>query len=1354
MSLGPRDPAELPKEEIGAKDFISSFPQCDGRGVIVGVFDTGVDPGAPGLATTTDGERKMLDLVDCTGSGDVDTSATAKPNEAGELVGLSGRKLVLPSTWPASASGEYQLGVKALFELYPGPLIRRIKEKRRKVFDESQREAVAEARSAVETAKTAGGGGGGGADDKKLATKEKKAEEEERAARVRLLEALEKDYDDVGPIADIVSFKDGGGVWRVCVDTSEAGKLDAAPLLCPFRLDASAFARLDEETLLNFSVDVSDGGRLTTICCDAGSHGTHVAGIIGAHFAETPELNGVAPGCQIIGFKIGDTRLDGMETGSSLVRALGAAIERGVQVVNLSYGEYATVDNDGRFKAMCELAVHKHGIVFVTSAGNNGPALTTGGAPGTSACTIPIGAFVSSRMAGPQYSLRAKTHDLQYTWSSRGPTSDGGMAVSVSAPGGAVAPVPNWTLQGRQLMNGTSMAAPNATGGIALILSSLVSQGLGWSECRVRRAIEVTALKTANSTSSQPDVWALGEGLLQVGKAHAWMVEHKAYRWADTRFVVSATTHNSSTAAGRAARGVYLREPQHSCGGDVAVDVFVKPTLHEDAPNTERVALDLPVELRRSAHWLSCASTLALTHGGKGFQLKVSPQSLPPGAHYAEVSGHDLGAPASLGALFRLPITVIKPHADLRTAGAPGSAVGCTAAFEGMAFSPGHVERRYVVPPTGATWCTITLTAKAAACGRELASSVVFFVAAQQVSSHKRVSHSGWDSRITFGLGDRGGGGGGGGGGSEAAAVASRPPSEFVHTMACVGGATIELALAQFWSSLGETDLSARIEFYGVDPSSEELLLDGRQLYSRVELVAPFRRTPCEPNGSLTQLHRAIRPHDAKCLPPAPPCEGCPGVGDMWPGNRRIYDYLLSYKFSLSEACEVNARFPSLNSCLYESPYEAQLFMLFDANKRVRAAGDFYDAKVKLTPGDYELRLQVRHDQPSFLERLKAMPCVLQISLAKPVGLECSWARSACLGDPSASKPEARRFLEAGTHVPLFVATPKELPALAAAGDTLVGAINYAKYAAEASGAGKRPGGWRVVLLVPPKEVKAEEKPEKTEEEKAIEKDACALASFDDALRALRIEQLKKIGANVKSPPASSTAEEWAARYDVLLHRIKAECTDAAKQAHWSDVPPLLPLLTAHLNHVEALKKEADAPSLEKVVAAAAELIDAVDTKELAAALGVGVDKDDPRAVKTRERDEQVKKLMGEALHLKAKALLSLHKLANPSAGSSAELAKLDAALGELRRWVPNSSAEHWELHVDSDAARGHYAKALVAVDAQLTKEGEKKALPKAMVSKRLELLEKLGWAHWEDHLKNRMHIHFPHKLPPPFAST
>jgi hypothetical protein len=91
------------------------------------------------------------------------------------------------------------------------------------------------------------------------------------------------------------------------------------------------------------------------------------------------------------------------------------------------------------------------------------------------------------------------------------------------------------------------------------------------------------------------------------------------------------------------------------------------------------------------------------------------------------------------------------------------------------------------------------------------------------------------------------------------------------------------------------------VEFHGLIPSSDHLHLDGRALFSEVTISSPFRRTPAEPSGELTKLKRAVRPHLAKLVPPAAPLEGCPGIGDQWPDSVQIYDYLIAYKFSLSE---------------------------------------------------------------------------------------------------------------------------------------------------------------------------------------------------------------------------------------------------------------------------------------------------------------------------------------------------------------------------------------------------------------------------------------------------------------------
>ncbi|KAJ4952737.1 hypothetical protein NE237_029569 [Protea cynaroides] len=78
---------------------------------------------------------------------------------------------------------------------------------------------------------------------------------------------------------------------------------------------------------LDFDVGFLLEANWRSVITDSSPRGTHVAGIATAFHEKEPLLNGVAPGAQLISCKIEDSCLGSMENGTSLTRALIAAVE-------------------------------------------------------------------------------------------------------------------------------------------------------------------------------------------------------------------------------------------------------------------------------------------------------------------------------------------------------------------------------------------------------------------------------------------------------------------------------------------------------------------------------------------------------------------------------------------------------------------------------------------------------------------------------------------------------------------------------------------------------------------------------------------------------------------------------------------------------------------------------------------------------------------------------------------------------------------------------------------------------------------------------------------------------------------
>jgi tripeptidyl-peptidase II len=754
----------VPKSDTQADVFLSARPRCNGAGVVVAILDTGVDPGAIGMQRTPDGRPKVLDLVDATGAGDIDTSSRATTISPACVKGLSGRALHL-GAWD-NPSGEYKLGLAKGYTLFPKSLVKRLQRERKARWALQQRQAInalevelSALRKATTTRDNNNNNDNQGSKDASSAptkTSHKDALADATLRLAQLRDACGAASPDEGPVYDVVVFRDGSGTWRAALDLAQMGDLRGATLFTNFRAERQYGTFEEHDGLMNFAVNIYNDGDLVSIYCDTGAHGSHVAGIVAGHHPGQPELDGVAPGAQIVGIKIGDTRLGSMETGPGLERGLLAVLENGCDVINMSYGEPTKTPNKGRFSEFARLVVEEHGVVFVASAGNAGPALSTAGAPGgTTSSLIAVGAFVSPHMMRDEYAMRDGSGNVeaagtppqaqigeggkrqqessagrtlpprntleglppgvQYTWSSRGPAFDGDYGPNVSAPGGAIASVPNWTLQRNQLMNGTSMSSPNCAGNVALLLSALkqpeyARAGVVVTPHLIKRALENTAKKVPGHTFHD-----IGHGIIQTEAAFQWILRQNLVERSPELRSFSCTCNRN----GQKRRGLYLRDACDVARGPLVVRISVCPEFRDALTahnNRDRVDFQLRAVLSTTARWIQAPDRTLIMHGGRGFDIRVDPTGLSPGLHTAEVWGRDQNAADSAGGpLFRFPVTVVVPEPAAEPAVAVRSSAGASTVSLGehvwsMNLAPGQITRQFLTVPHGAAWIDVAVT--------------------------------------------------------------------------------------------------------------------------------------------------------------------------------------------------------------------------------------------------------------------------------------------------------------------------------------------------------------------------------------------------------------------------------------------------------------------------------------------------------------------------------------------------------------------------------------------------------------------------------------------------------------------
>jgi subtilisin family serine protease len=100
----------MPLKSAGVDVFRVAHPTYDGRGILIAILDSGIDPGVPGLIATSTGAPKVIELRDFSGEGRIALTTFPAPTDA-ELQGAAriGR-LTTATTWYRGVFRELPLG--------------------------------------------------------------------------------------------------------------------------------------------------------------------------------------------------------------------------------------------------------------------------------------------------------------------------------------------------------------------------------------------------------------------------------------------------------------------------------------------------------------------------------------------------------------------------------------------------------------------------------------------------------------------------------------------------------------------------------------------------------------------------------------------------------------------------------------------------------------------------------------------------------------------------------------------------------------------------------------------------------------------------------------------------------------------------------------------------------------------------------------------------------------------------------------------------------------------------------------------------------------------------------------------
>jgi subtilisin family serine protease len=420
----------------GADRFVTAHPTYDGREVLIGILDTGIDPGIPGLSTTSTGSPKILDLRDFSAEGAVPLTQVTP---SGDSVEVGGRRLGgFGRVASLSTAGPYYGGTIAEIPLGEPP-----------AADLNANGKVGDTLAVVVT----------------------------RAPDGWVLFA---DTDGDGSLANERPVHD----YLAGRETFAWHQRGRTPRV---NIAANLSERAGRPELDLYFDLAGHGSHVAGIAA-----GHDLYGVSG--------FNGVAPGAQLLGLKIANSAQGSITTTGSMLRAMDYAIRFAQArhlplVLNMSFGVGNEAEGAARIDALIDSVLGQHpDVVCTISAGNDGPGLSTMGFPGSAEAAITAGATLPASFLPPSPSGGA-SDQLAYFSARGGETAKPDLVT----PGVAYSSVPRWNA-GEEVEQGTSMAAPHAAGLVSLLVSALAQEQRPIQASAIKRALMVTAQPTAGAT--------------------------------------------------------------------------------------------------------------------------------------------------------------------------------------------------------------------------------------------------------------------------------------------------------------------------------------------------------------------------------------------------------------------------------------------------------------------------------------------------------------------------------------------------------------------------------------------------------------------------------------------------------------------------------------------------------------------------------------------------------------------------------------------------------------------------------------------------------------------------------------